>query len=351
MKKDFSLYLDATRFAAALLVFLTHFASRDISGGLLWQLKPYSQTAVMVFFVLSGYVIGFVTEAKETNGKIYFISRVARLHSIILPALILTAICDGVGLYFNSEFYFDKPWGYPSGSQALNYILSFFLIQNLWDMNLNPGINAPFWSLTYEWVFYVIYGVYKFGTPRLKWPLIIICILIAGPSIVALFPIWLIGLLVYKAHNNPVKITTLKTYFEAAIGILALVLIAFFSPKIRELDWSIPYVGRKDVLGDYFDALFFSIHLYYARAMAMLLSPALTYFTNLIRWLGGLTFALYLFHRPIIQVFGAVFEKHIGEILYIISALLLVFIIVASLGRYCEDKKFVIKQFLIKKLI
>ncbi len=61
MNKSFSLYLDVIRFSAAMVVFLSHTASSSLTDEFLWQFKDYSQTAVMIFFVLSGYVIAFCT--------------------------------------------------------------------------------------------------------------------------------------------------------------------------------------------------------------------------------------------------------------------------------------------------
>jgi peptidoglycan/LPS O-acetylase OafA/YrhL len=49
-----SLYLDALRFGAALTVFLSHYGTGRISGGLFWHLADYGRSAVLVFFVLSG---------------------------------------------------------------------------------------------------------------------------------------------------------------------------------------------------------------------------------------------------------------------------------------------------------
>ena len=63
MTKALSLYLDALRFGAAFTVFLSHYGK--FNGGLFWQIQPYGVTAVIVFFVLSGFVIAWVTEARN----------------------------------------------------------------------------------------------------------------------------------------------------------------------------------------------------------------------------------------------------------------------------------------------
>ena len=51
----------------------------------------------MVFFVLSGFVIAYVSEQKEHTLREYSISRLARLWSVAVPALILTIALDQLG--------------------------------------------------------------------------------------------------------------------------------------------------------------------------------------------------------------------------------------------------------------
>src|SRR5258706_6339803 len=100
MKKEMSLYLDLIRFSAALMVFVEHFRERTKRGFyefwtdhpfLYTHLNPYSQTAVIIFFVLSGFVIAHVLATRERTPLEFFASRFARLYSVILPALILVA--------------------------------------------------------------------------------------------------------------------------------------------------------------------------------------------------------------------------------------------------------------------
>ena len=99
MTNALSLYLDALRFGAAFVVFLSHYGK--FTRGMLWQMQPYGRTAVMVFFVLSGFVIAWVTETRERTVEDYALSRLARLYSVIVPAFILTAVLDHVAMAIN----------------------------------------------------------------------------------------------------------------------------------------------------------------------------------------------------------------------------------------------------------
>ena len=345
MDKGYSLYLDVLRFSAAMVVFFSHVASQDLTDGFLWQFKAYSQTAVMIFFVMSGYVIGFVTHEKEKHITDFAVARVSRLWSIIIPALLLTAICDYIGLQFNPAIYNESAWPYPEGSQALHYLLSFFLIQNLWDMNLNPGINGPFWSLTYEWMYYIIFGLFYFFKSKFKWLFISLIFLISGPTIVLLFPIWLLGYALFKLElANKTKVE--HSYTKALISLVAILLIILIGPDVRGITTSVTWMSRTGLLGDYFDAIMFVIHLYFSPHIIKLIKPVLFKYERLIRWSASLTFAMYLFHRPIIQLIAAIYDGEQSNLFYHIMMIVITFVVVATIGRWCELKKTTLKNFL-----
>ena len=349
MDKGYSLYLDVLRFSAAIVVFFSHVASQDLTDGFLWQFKAYSQTAVMIFFVMSGYVIAFVTHEKEKCIRDYSVARISRLWSIIIPALLLTAVCDYIGLQFNPALYTDSSWPYPEGSQVAHYLLSFLFVQNLWDINLNPGINGPFWSLTYEWIYYILFGLFYFFKSKLKWLFISFIIVISGPSIVLLFPIWLLGYALFKLELKN-KIIFEQSYLKALISISAILLIIIAGPEVRSIDTSVTWMSRTKIFGDYFDAIMFVIHLYFSPHIINIIKPVLFKYEKLIRWSASLTFALYLFHRPIIQLIAAVYEGEQSNLFYRLSMIIITFVIVATIGRWCELKKFSLKIFIHSKL-
>jgi peptidoglycan/LPS O-acetylase OafA/YrhL len=72
-----SLYLDLVRLLAALTVLLSHFAYTRISGGDYLIFRRFGADVVIVFFVLSGYVIAYVTEEGERSAMDYAVNRFA----------------------------------------------------------------------------------------------------------------------------------------------------------------------------------------------------------------------------------------------------------------------------------
>src|SRR5437870_11294053 len=105
MTNALSLYLDALRFGAAFTVFVGHYGSQRFGGGLFWQMQAYGRAPVLVFFVLSGFVIAWVTETRERTLEEYGLSRVARLYSVIVPAFIVTVVLDYIAMAIDPHLY------------------------------------------------------------------------------------------------------------------------------------------------------------------------------------------------------------------------------------------------------
>jgi peptidoglycan/LPS O-acetylase OafA/YrhL len=84
-----SILLDVVRFSAAILVLIAHFTHPEFRLGYA-NLQILGDGAVPVFFVLSGFVIRYVTKTRESTAKEYFIDRASRIYSVILPAMFFT---------------------------------------------------------------------------------------------------------------------------------------------------------------------------------------------------------------------------------------------------------------------
>ena len=95
LPRPFSVYLDLVRFTAACFVYLYHSNQRWLVEPIL-PMANYGHTAVVVFFVLSGFVIAYVTDTKERDWPSYAASRLSRVYSVALPAVVLTLLLDAV---------------------------------------------------------------------------------------------------------------------------------------------------------------------------------------------------------------------------------------------------------------
>ena len=315
MNKPTSIYLDFIRFLAAVTVFFVHANYDRFTGGLpvLWRLKDFGNDAVMVFFVLSGFVIAYVSDQKEKTLKDYFVSRFARLYSVAIPALILTLILDHIGLRLDFGMY-DGGW-FQSDRPAWRLASNALFINELWFTSVRPFSNGPFWSLGYEFWYYAIFAAACYIKSPLKYLLVLALCLFIGPKILILFPVWLLGVLVYYViKHKPLPELAgwvmfagslmLYTFFridgyrDFLYGITASYINLDFMQYM--LKWS------QEFLSSYIIGVLVAIHFIGAATIAPRLAPLLLASEKPIRYLAGFTFATYLFHYPLLQFFAAV---------------------------------------------
>jgi peptidoglycan/LPS O-acetylase OafA/YrhL len=345
MHKGISLYLDLLRFVMALEVVIGHSTFHGYTGhGFLWQVDPFNhlQTAVVAFFVLSGFVIAYASHTKENVFFHYACSRVARMHSIIIPALLITLLFDTIGTALNPAFY--NTWDFPTpiaDGQFLRYFLSFIYLNNTWLMpHMNPGTNGPFWTMTYEVLFYAIFGVIYYCKGKYRLLFALPLIFIAGKSVLLMFPLWLLGVGTYHLH---LKIRLSK--YLAILTFLTSFVVLLVCSNLRP-GTEIQFTGRATHL-DYAEGLLLAINIFAAASMSPLLLSILGKHERLVRWLGMLTFSLYLCHRPLLNFFSAVVvsdpDSYIQKI-WLFGATFCIVIVIAYIGEWLRLK---IKRFLL----
>ena len=94
-----SCLLDVLRLTAALVVFLYHGYNMWFNDDFGKALVHLSHFAVIIFFVLSGYLIAYTTSVNNRGPLQYAQARLGRIYSILLPAIIITAICHVAVFY------------------------------------------------------------------------------------------------------------------------------------------------------------------------------------------------------------------------------------------------------------
>jgi len=306
MKRETSLYLDLVRFTASLMVFLDHVGSGVISGGFLWRFMGLGSPAVIVFFVLSGWVIAYVVDRGESTPKDYFVARAARIYSVALPAIALVLVLDAVGGTFRPDLYARLEATNPNpGHPFLSIILSAFFLNAIWNVALAPGTDGPYWSLGYECPYYLMAGLALFLSGRTRVVAIALTGLLVGPHVLSLFPIWLLGFGCYRlTGKKPIPFRYGSAMFAASTIMLAVLVAGIVLRKIGMMP-PIGGHGPKDVLVDYGIGLLVAVHLVGASAISQSWGW-IRLVARPIRWLAGATFSLYLFHLPILIFINAV---------------------------------------------
>jgi peptidoglycan/LPS O-acetylase OafA/YrhL len=182
-----SLYLDLVRAAASFFVVLDHAPTLfDMPG-----LPRWGHQAVVVFFVLSGYVISHVADTREPTAAAFLVARFSRLWSVLVPAMLLTVVCDTVGRTFgiHPEAYDGAPMDLPL--IRVGAVLVF--LSESW-VSIQPLSNGVVWSLCLEFWYYMLFAAWTFlPAGRTRWLALVVVAALSGFKALLLLPIWLMG--------------------------------------------------------------------------------------------------------------------------------------------------------------
>jgi peptidoglycan/LPS O-acetylase OafA/YrhL len=316
LTRPLSLLLDVIRFLAALLVFFHHAAIGKFGSGLPYRFIATDREPVILFFVLSGFVIAYSAETKDRTPGTYALNRLARLYSVVLPALVLTALLQPLGSWLSPQLYADH-WNDPvtlanvGRPLGLQLAATGLYLNEIWWWDVWPSVNSPFWSLGYEAVYYLLYALALWGG-RHRWIWVGLAALAAGPKILLLLPLWLLGVATYRA----IKAETLSRaqgYLVSAIAVLLYVLFIGLGLKTGldrfvlgfGPDTALRLSNSVEFLSNYVTGLLFSALLIGLAAVAQDFAAPLYRLQKPIRAAAGLTFALYLFHYPLVYALRA----------------------------------------------
>lgn len=306
MQPAFSVYLDLIRVAAALVVYLTH------SGLIIDDKVPlgtYGHSAVVVFFVLSGYVVAFVVDQKERDWRTYAASRLSRVYSVVVPALIVTVLADAIGRAHDTTLY-----TYPWDQFAVRTTAALAMLNEFWFIAITPYSNVPYWSIAYESWFYLLFGLWTYAPARWRWTLAAALLLLVGPKIAILFPLWLAGVALYhwRAVRPRHQSWAWVLLSVSWLGIVWLHLSGFFDvsygwTKAWLGDWLFVQMAfSKFFVGDYLLASFVVMNFLAMQTLAPVMGGWLLPAARPVAAVASVTFTLYLTHQPLMLMWATV---------------------------------------------
>ncbi len=309
----FSAYLDLVRFCAAMTVLIAHLIEQFPVP---FPVPLHGKDAVIAFFVLSGFVVAFVADTKERTPGPFLFSRATRLSSVFVPALILGLLL--MPLAGQKNWLSPHVLGPAVGASVVN---AFYLGQN-WFLDITPPNNNPSWSLNYEAWYYLIFAGAVFARGAWRWPVALFLGACAGPKILILMPCWIAGVWLYRYGNkftlsNRNAVLLFLASIAAYLVYLALdlnkdirtELHAHMPALIDSLGWSNRFAG------DYLLCGIILANFIAARDMTAIFARTMIRYSTTVKWLAGYTLSIYLFHDPLIAVFGHQLEPlHLGRL-------------------------------------
>ena len=301
--------LDLLRGLAALAVFVGHVRGssfvefgalpKDQQGFLsmvFFALTRLGNEAVLVFFVLSGFLVGGQIIRSLRSGafdvKSYAIDRSTRILTPLIPACVLTAMLNFV--IFNQN---------PNILQ---------LISNMVGLNevLIPTLehNAPLWSLSYEIWFYILGGVLGYISYKnisvVSFFALVCCLAVFSILEARLLLYWGMGavttLFLSSRHQTPL----------AAVGLLLAMLgTVFYELAVESKSFAAVQYVPKSIA-----------ELLVCSGVCLLLpslrNPKADRFLSCMRvpalFLASVSYTLYLVHYPINATLEVFFPKALG---------------------------------------
>jgi peptidoglycan/LPS O-acetylase OafA/YrhL len=326
--------LDLLRLAAALAVFGAHGTYERFTTVLHGYIGGFAHDGVVVFFVLSGYVITYSAMQRDKDLATYAVNRAARIYSVAIPAIMMTLALD----------YATGQVGYQH--ERLWLYIPFFIMfaSDFWFFTENVFSNPPFWSLSYEVWYYVCFGALYFFRGSKRIILLVVVLLLVGIKLWILWPLWLAGSWLYRYQERMrLTVSQARVIFVATI-------VAFAGLKIMSGDTTINNLVNEALNGFPRETLRYSQYfagdfLIGAIVVANILAARYADFGGLehvrkpITAAASYTFSIYLLHYPLLNFFATIYEHDNRSLLGYIGLLGSVFATIVVIGFFTENQK------------
>lgn len=278
------------------------------TNGTFSVIQGYGHLAVMAFFVLSGYVIAFVSAERETDFSLYISHRMSRIYSVMIVAWLLTAILDSVGPSISATTYSGVV---ATDSLWIRLVSHVLFLNESWFVSIQYFGNQPLWSLAYEVSYYVLFGVLFLYKGPYRLTIAALIALVVGPVVLLYGLIWLLGVLLYRFHNLHYEP---NETLSSVIFLCTLFLMVFFAKWEHLVHFELFTFKKLEssiFIKDFIFAICVFLNIYFFKYSKF----SLEYLKPAAKFLSGISFSLYVFHFPLMYFFGALLSEnaHFGE--------------------------------------
>lgn len=340
--RPLSLALDLVRALAALVVLIGHAVQLGHYKGPYPFSTQFQHNAVIVFFVLSGLVIAAsIDRARKSPAGLtltgYAVARAARLLPVALPALAISlAVMVIDALIAPVAIFAEDARGVP----ASEWLFALLFLSESYQTGFAP--NPPYWSLCYEVWFYALFAAATFlsGWKRLLW--LIVLAAIAGPNVLLLLPVWLIGVALARlpiVRNVPLPL---------AAAFVALALASLFAstlisrPIYLAIYTFVPWRMGFSIyaISDFLLGIALALGFAGLRTLTLDRGAWLERMAGPIRYAANMSFSLYLLHWPLLKLLRVLRAPDSGAVgfVLVLAVILVVSAAFASLTEHHKDR-------------
>lgn len=301
--------LQGLRALAILLVFMSHWYSGARSAGIYWErgdslylpVMDLGKYGVELFFMISGYVI-VGSLRRHASLKTFFIDRFARIYPTF-GALHLVIFIFGPIIGYKLFNHVDAvEW-------TRLFILNFLLLPGVFEV---PIAQIVAWSLSYEvafylvagWAFYLLSNQRKLNVMWLAWSALVAILLYQHPRCIFFIPGVLVVLFEAKSRAVVQKVPAFMVPFCLLLFILSWSMIT--SSDGRNL---LALLSGQSAAWFYVSVALLAGSIAFAHIACLVSGTATFLGSNLMVWLGNLSYSFYLIHTLVIFVVRPLFVR------------------------------------------
>ena len=284
--------LDGARWLAAMIVVISHAANAELLPAILGH--GFGQTGVVLFFLISGYLLSDLYLRKPFSIKTvksYAVRRLARVMPLYLVVLGLAALLLG---FFNLNIYVNANFKY--------IIQSAFVIRGF----------SVFWTVPVEMHFYVIFIGLWFFAARNRSIHVILVLLLLQVTLLFFFTrfvsgtnwitywlhIFLLGVLLSRVksfwHTSPLNKGRIR--FQNEVTVIVLFLGAILLPPEVRLSLGLPSSPR------YADPYVIIFLCFFLWQLVNNVSAVSFLGMRAFRLVGTISYSIYIIHIPLLEL-------------------------------------------------
>lgn len=314
--------LDGLRGVAAIMVVIFHILETFSGGDHVKQIVNHGYLAVDFFFVLSGFVIGYAYDDRWNNMTLggFFKRRLIRLHPMIIMGMLIGAVT----FYFQDSTFFPGIHDVPVWKMIGILLIGFTLLPVPPSMDIRGWsemhpLDGPAWTLFFEYIANILYALVL---RKLSNKVLAVLAFIAGAALIHLAVAGPQGDVIggWSLDATQLRIGFTRLLYPFLAGLLLSRVIKPGQFKHAFLGCSLlliailafPRVGGHERL--WMNGLYDSL-------IIIAVFPMIVYWgasgqvkegkvSGLVKWLGDISFPLYITHYPVIYMYMAWVSKN-----------------------------------------